>query len=48
MANKNCAKCSGKGVVREKDGSIHTCWDCLGQGDMDQHSKEIKDTNIRI
>lgn len=52
MANKNCQKCKGTGMVKErdKDGhvSIHTCWDCLQQGDMDQHSKDVKDSNIKI
>lgn len=48
MANKNCPKCKGTGKVIEKDGTIHTCWDCLQKGELDQHSKEIKETNIIV
>ncbi len=48
MANKNCPKCNGTGIVKEADGSVHTCWKCLADGSMDQHSKEIKDNKIRI
>jgi DnaJ-class molecular chaperone len=48
MVNPNCPKCQGKGQIREKDGSIHTCWDCLQDGSYDQHSKEIRDTDIRL
>lgn len=48
MADKNCKKCKGTGVVKERDGSIHTCWDCLESGEMDQHSKDIKDNKIKI
>ena len=47
MANKNCPKCKGTGIVKEKDGSVHTCFDCLQDGSMDQHSKNVKDTDIR-
>ena len=48
MANINCPKCKGTGIVKEKDGSIHTCWDCLNQGDLDQHDKNLKDSGIKI
>ncbi len=48
MANKNCPKCHGEGVVKEADGSVHTCWKCLEEGDMDQHSKDVKDSKIKI
>lgn len=48
MANKNCQKCHGTGMVKEKNGEVHTCFDCLQSGDMDQHSKEIKDSKIRL
>lgn len=48
MARKNCPKCKGTGIVKEEDGSVHTCWDCLESGEMDQHSKDIKDSNIKI
>jgi hypothetical protein len=45
MANMNCPKCKGAGSVKEKDGSVHTCFDCLLGGDMDQHSGNIKDNS---
>jgi DnaJ-class molecular chaperone len=48
MTNPNCPKCHGEGFIKEKDGSIHTCWDCLQDGGMDQHSKEVKDHGIKI
>ncbi|MEI6732192.1 MAG: hypothetical protein WCK90_05965 [archaeon] len=48
MANKDCPKCHGTGVVKEKDGVIHTCWDCLSDGQYDQHSKNVKDSGIKI
>jgi ribosomal protein L37AE/L43A len=48
MTNKNCPKCKGTGVVKEADGSIHTCWDCLQDGNMDQHSKNLKEANIKV
>jgi DnaJ-class molecular chaperone len=48
MANKDCPKCHGTGMVKEKNGEVHTCFDCLMSGNMEQHSKEIKDSKIRI
>ncbi|MDP1696165.1 MAG: hypothetical protein Q8L29_04600 [archaeon] len=45
---KTCEKCCGKKIVKEKDGSIHTCWDCLANGEMDQHSKNVKDSGIKL
>ncbi len=48
MANKSCPKCHGEGMVKEADGSAHTCWDCLMSGEMDQHSKDVKDSKIKI
>lgn len=48
MTNKNCPKCHGTGIVKESDGSIHTCFDCLAKGELNQHSKEIRDTGLRI
>ena len=47
MPNKNCPKCKGTGVVKDAKG-VHTCWDCLNEGEFDQHSKEIKDTGIKV
>ncbi|MFA5019844.1 MAG: hypothetical protein WC533_01960 [Candidatus Pacearchaeota archaeon] len=48
MANKNCPKCKGSGIVKDKDGSIHTCFDCLQNGEFDQASKDVKDSGIKI
>jgi DnaJ-class molecular chaperone len=48
MANPNCPKCKGKGRIIEPDGTVHTCWDCLEKGHLDQHSKDLKDTNIIV
>ena len=45
--NQNCPKCHGEGIVKDEKG-IHTCWDCLNEGEFDQHSKEIKDTGIKV
>ncbi|MEM3405421.1 MAG: hypothetical protein QW117_00380 [Candidatus Pacearchaeota archaeon] len=45
---KTCQKCKGTGVIKEKDGTIHTCWDCLGEGKMDQHSKDVKESGIKV
>lgn len=48
MSNMNCLKCHGTGFVKEKDGSVHTCYDCLNSGDMDQHDKHLKDSNVKV
>lgn len=37
-----CRKCGGKGIVKEKDGSVHTCFECLEKGRLDQHDKNPK------
>ncbi len=42
MANPNCPKCHGTGRVKERDGTIHPCYDCLLGGYMDQHDSKIK------
>ncbi len=44
-----CKKCNGTGIVKEKNGSIHTCYDCLLKNTekFDQHGKP-KDTGIRL
>ena len=43
-----CPKCNGTKRVRSKDGSIGPCLDCLMKGEMDQHSKNPKDSGIKI
>ena len=48
MGNPNCAKCHGQGYIKEKDGSVHTCFDCLNSGDMDQHDENLKQNDIKI
>jgi ribosomal protein L37AE/L43A len=48
MPNPNCPKCHGKGFVKEQDGGIHTCFDCLMSGDMDQHDENVKESGIKI
>lgn len=48
MANLNCPKCKGTGMVKERDGSIHTCFDCLMHGDMDQHDEHLKDSGLKV
>ena len=48
MANLNCPKCHGTGYVKEKNGTVHTCFDCLTGGDMDQHDKNVRDSNIKL
>ena len=43
-----CSKCNGTGIVKERNGTVHTCFDCLLAGRLDMHSKDIKDSGIRI
>jgi DnaJ-class molecular chaperone len=44
-----CPKCHGTGVVKEKDGTIHTCYDCLQRGSrmFEQHGNP-KDSGIKL
>ena len=47
----DCPKCKGTGIVKEKNGSVHTCFDCLLSGGMDQHDKNPKtaeDVKIKL
>ncbi len=41
-SEKKCEKCRGTGIVKEKDGTAHTCFDCLFSGRMDQHTKDMR------
>jgi hypothetical protein len=43
-----CLKCNNTGVVKEKDGSVHTCWDCLQKGQLDVHSDKVPDSKVKI
>ncbi len=45
---ERCQKCNGTGMVKEKDGSVHVCWDCLREGRLDVHSKTLPDHKIRL
>jgi len=45
---KDCPKCRGTGIVKEEDGSVHTCWDCLQDGSMNVHSDNVADSKVRI
>lgn len=44
----NCSKCHGTGKVKDKDGSIHTCWDCLQNGRLDIHSNNVPDSKVKV
>ena len=46
--NEICEKCKGTRVIKEADGSVHTCWECLQNGRLDMHSKHVKDSGIQI
>jgi len=43
-----CPKCKGTKRIQQADGTVRPCWDCLLKGDMDQHSKNPKDSGIKI
>ncbi len=44
-----CRKCNGTGLVKEKNGTIHTCYDCLQMNTekFDQHGRP-RDSGIRL
>lgn len=48
MGNELCVKCKGTGIVKEKNGSVHVCWDCLQCGKLDVHSKNVPDSKIKL
>jgi len=45
---EECEECHGRGIVKEADGTNHTCWKCLSNGKLSQHSKNLKDHDIKI
>jgi hypothetical protein len=45
---RKCPKCNGTKRIKKADGTIQPCWDCLLAGEMDQHSKNVKDSGIKI
>jgi hypothetical protein len=42
VGDPNCPKCKGTGRIKDADGTIHICYDCLTRGNMDQHDKNPK------
>ncbi len=48
MGEEECPKCKGTGKILNKNGVIHVCWDCLQKGRLDVHSKEVKDSGVKI
>ncbi len=48
MAEEICEKCKGTGIVKDPNGTCHTCWKCLAEGKLDNHSKIVKDSGIKI
>lgn len=46
--DKVCKKCHGTGIVKEGNGAIHTCWDCMQEGKLDQHSEKLPDNSNRF
>ncbi|MFA5993003.1 MAG: hypothetical protein WC796_04825 [Candidatus Pacearchaeota archaeon] len=43
-----CEDCNDTGMVKDKDGTCHTCWKCLSSGKLDNHSKKLPESNIRL
>lgn len=50
ISNKiyRCEKCKDTGKVKEANGEVHTCWDCLREGRLGQHSDKLPSHNVRI
>ena len=45
---EKCPKCNNTGIVKGVNGSSHTCWDCLAAGKLDNHSKHLPDSDIKV
>ena len=43
-----CELCKDTFVVKEPNGSVHTCWKCLSEGKLEQHSEKLPSHNIKI
>ena len=43
-----CSECGDTGMVKEKNGSVHTCWTCLANGRLDAHSKNMPSHNLKL
>lgn len=48
LGKRVCPKCNGTRRIKEKDGTIHVCFDCLMAGELDEHDKTFKDHGIRV
>lgn len=48
QGNYSCQKCEDTGMVKEKTGQVHVCFDCLQNGKLDVHSKKVPDSRIQI
>jgi len=48
LMNEVCKKCNGTGIVKDKDGSVHVCWDCLREGKLDVHTEHLPDSKIKL
>ncbi|MBU3907231.1 MAG: hypothetical protein KKA64_03195 [Nanoarchaeota archaeon] len=46
--NEKCPKCQGTGMIKESNGTIHVCYNCLAEGKLDVHSKEVKDSGVKV
>jgi len=44
---EKCPDCGGSGFVKDKKG-VHTCWKCLEEGKLEQHSEKVKDSGVEI
>jgi len=42
-----CEKCHGSGIVKERDGTVHVCFDCLNSDRLEQHGTP-KDSGIKL
>ncbi len=45
---EKCPKCNGTGIIKEPNGSVHVCFDCLNSGRLDVHDKNIKSSGLDI
>lgn len=45
---EKCPKCNNTGIVKEKTGTIHVCFDCLQKGRLDVHTKNVPDSKVKI
>jgi hypothetical protein len=43
-----CPKCNDTKRIKKADGTIQPCFDCLLKGEMDQHSRNPKDSGIKV